>query len=71
MTREQINIRATLESLGKRQHEVIKGNAQIIDWVMKIVSRKKKIPLPNIQISNYVPYIIAPQDVQDFNIPFT
>ena len=71
MTHEQINIRATLESLGKRQHELTKGNAQILDWTMKTMSGKKKILLPNIQISDYVPYIIKPQDVQDFNIPFT
>ena len=31
MTQEQINIRATLESVGKRQYELTKGNAQILD----------------------------------------
>ena len=54
MTQEQINIRATLESMGKRQHELTKGNGQILDWVMKIVSGKKKIPLLNIQIPDYI-----------------
>ena len=40
MTQEYITLRETLESIGKRQHELIKGKA------MKIVSRNKKIPLP-------------------------
>ena len=71
MTQEQINIRATLESVGKRQYELTKGNAQILDWAMKIVLRKKKVPLPKINISDYVPFIIVPQYVQDFVIPYS
>ena len=31
MTQEQINIRATLESMGKGQHELTKGNGQILN----------------------------------------
>ena len=31
MTQEHINNKATLESIGKRQHELIKGNAKILD----------------------------------------
>ena len=31
MTLKQINIRATLESLGKRQYELKKENAEILD----------------------------------------
>ena len=42
MTQEQINNRATLESVGKRQRELTKGNEKSLDWVMKTVSRKKK-----------------------------
>ena len=38
---------------------------------MKVVSGKKKVSLPQINISDYVPYIIVPQDVQDFVIPFS
>ena len=71
MTQEQINMRATLESIGKRQCELTKGNAQILDWATKIVSRKKKVPLPKINISDCVLYIIVPQDVQDFVIPYS
>ena len=48
-----------------------KSNAQILDWAMKTVSRKKKVPLPIINISDFVPYTIVPQDVQDFVIPFS
>ena len=38
---------------------------------MKIVSRKKKVPLLTINISDYVPYTIVPQDVKNFEIPFS
>ena len=37
---------------------------------MKVVSGKKKVPLPTINILDCVPYIIVPQDVQDFVIPY-
>ena len=42
MTQEHINNRATLESVGRRQRELTKGNTKILDCVMKIVLRKKK-----------------------------
>ena len=38
---------------------------------MKIVSSKKKIPLPQIRISDYRPYTIVPQGVTDPPIPYT
>ena len=38
---------------------------------MKIVSNKKKIPLPQIRIANYRPYTIVPQGVTDPPIPYT
>ena len=38
---------------------------------MKIVSGQKKVPLPKINILDYVPYVIVPQDVQDFVIPYS
>ena len=59
MTQEQINLRATLESIGKRQCELTKSNAQLLDWAMKAVLGKKKVPLPHINILDYVPYIIV------------
>ena len=70
-TQEFIYNRCTLESIGKRQCELVKSNADILDWVMKIVSNMKKVPLPNIQIFDYVPYTIVPQDVTNPSIPFT
>ena len=70
-TQELIHNRCTLESLVKREHELVKRNVEILDWAMKIVSGKKKAPLPNIQISNYVPYSIVPKDVTNPSIPFT
>ena len=60
-----------MESIGKRQCELVKSNADILDWVMKIVLGKKKVELPNIQISDYVPYTIVPKDVTNPSIPFT
>ena len=38
MTYEQVNNRAFLESLAKRQRELTESNAKILDWAMKIVS---------------------------------
>ena len=60
-TQELINNRCTLESIGKRRLELVKSNADILDWAMKTVSGKKKVPLPNIQIYDYVPYTTVPQ----------
>ena len=42
MTYEQVSNRTLLESLAKRQLELIESNAKILDWAMKTVSRKKK-----------------------------
>ena len=67
MTQEQINLRETLESIGKRQCELAKSNAQLLDQAMKVVLGKKKVPLPQINILDYVPYIIVPQDVRICN----
>ena len=38
---------------------------------MKIVSSKKKMPLPQIRILDYRPYTIVPQGVIDPPIPYT
>ena len=71
MTLEHINLRAALELIGKRHHELINGHAEILDWAMKMVSGKMKVSLLNIQIFDYVPYTLVPKDVQYPNIPFT
>ena len=70
-TQELINNRGTLESIGKRQRELVKSNADILDWAMKTVLGKKKVTLPTIQMSYYVPYNIEPKDVTNPSIPFT
>ena len=49
-TCEQVNNRTLMESLAKRQRELTKNNVKILDWAMKIVSRKKKVSLPQISI---------------------
>ena len=38
---------------------------------MKTVLGKKKMPLPKIGISDYVPYTVVPKDVTNPSIPFT
>ena len=60
MSYEIINNRTLLEYLAMRQQELIESNAKILDWVMKIVSSKKKIPLSQIRISDCKPYTIVP-----------
>ena len=70
-TQELINNKCTLKSIGKRQCELVKSNADILDWAMKTVLGKKKVSLPIIQISDYVPYTIVPKDVTNPSISFT
>ena len=71
MTYEHINNRITLESISKRQCELVKSNVEILDWAMKTVSEKKKVSLLNIQISDYVPYTLVLLGVDKPYIPFT
>ena len=71
MTYEQVNNRTLLESLAKRQQELKESNAKILDWAMKIVSSEKKVPLPQIRISDCVPYTIVPQGVTNPPVPFS
>ena len=52
MSYEIINNRTLLYSLTMRQRELTESNAKILDWAMKTVSSKKKIPLPQIRISD-------------------
>ena len=54
-----------------RQQELTESNAKIRDWAMKTVSNKKKIPLPQIQISYCRPYIVLPRCVTEPSIPYT
>ena len=60
-----------MESLTKRQCELIESNAKILDWAMKTISSKKKVPLPQIRISDCIPYTIVPPDVTDPPIHFS
>ena len=71
MSYEVKNNKTLLESLAMRQRELTESNAKILDWAMKAVSSKKKIPLQQIRISDYRPYIIVPQGVIDPPIPYT
>ena len=71
MTYDKVNNRTLLESLAKLQQELAESNAKILDWAMKTVSSKKKVPLPQIRISDLVPYTIVPQGVTNQPIPFS
>ena len=71
MSYEIINNRTLLESLAMRQRELTESNAKILDWAMKKMSSKNKIPLPQIRISDCRPYTIVPQGVTDQPIPYT
>ena len=59
-----------MESIGKRQCKMTKANTEILNRAMTTVLGKKKVPLPKIQISDMVPYIIVPKNVEDLVIPF-
>ena len=71
MSQEHVNNKALMESLAKRQRELTESNAKILDWAMKPISGKKKVPLPQIRISDCIPYTIVPQDVTGPPIPFS
>ena len=71
MSYEIINNRTLLESLAMRQRELTESNAKILDWAMKTMSNKKKIPLPQIRILDCRPYTIVSHDVTDPPIPYT
>ena len=43
---EVVNNRTLLESLGKRQKELVEDNTKILNWAMKAVSNKKQVALP-------------------------
>ena len=59
-----------MESLAKRQRDLIESNAKTLDWAMKTVSGEKKVQLPKIRIFDCIPYTIVPQDVTHPPIPF-
>ena len=60
-----------MESICKRQCELTKSNKRLLDWAMKAVSGKKKVPLTQINSSDYVPYIVVPINEKSLNIPFS
>ena len=60
-----VNNITLLDSLAMRQRELTESNAKILDWAMKTISNKKKIPLPHIIISDCRPYTIIPEGEED------
>ena len=71
MSYEVKNNKTILESLAMRQRELTESNAKILNRAMETVSNKKKMPLPQIRISYYKPYIVVLQGVTDPPIPYT
>ena len=65
------NNKTFLESLAMRKQELTKSNAKILDWTTKTVSIKKKIPLPQIRISDCRSYTVPPQGVTKQSISYT
>ena len=63
---EQVNLRKAMESIALRQSDLIKSNVKMLDWAMATVSRNKKVAVPKITISNYVPCVIVPPNGQNF-----
>ena len=47
-------------SITQRQVELIKEKLKMLDWAMVIVSSKKKVTTPKINIFDYIPYAIQP-----------
>ena len=70
MTYELISSRTLLETLAKRQRELTKSNAKILDWAIKTISNKKKVSLPQIRISDCVPYTVVPPGETNPILPF-
>ena len=63
-----VNNRTLLESLGKRQKELVEANTKILNWAMKAVSDKKQVPLPQFRMSNCVPYTVVPLGLDNSEI---
>ena len=56
----QVDMEKSMESLSLKRVELIRGNANMLDWAIAATSRKKNIVSPKITISNYISYVIRP-----------
>ena len=63
---EQINMRKSIESIALRQGELIRSNVDMLARAIGIVSGKKKVPMPKITISDFVPHVIVPPNGKRF-----
>ena len=62
---EQINMRKSIESVALRQGDLIRSNVDMQSWAIgTVLEKKKKISMPKITISNYVPHVIVPPNGQ-------
>ena len=63
---EQVNMKKTMESIALRLGDLIKSNVKMLDLTIATVSGKKKVAMPKIIISDFVPYVIMPTNRQGF-----
>ena len=70
MNFEQVNNKTLLESLAKRKRDLTESNAKNLNWAMKAISNKKKVPLPQIRILYCVPYTVVPPGETNPILPF-
>ena len=63
---EQINMRKSIESIALRQGELIRLNVDMLSWAIGAVLGKKKVPMPKITISDFVPHVIVPPNGKSF-----
>ena len=67
---KQIFRQMTYEQVNNRAFHKSESNAKILDWAKKTVSNKKKVSLPQIRISDCVPYTIVPPGETNPVLPF-
>ena len=63
---EQMNMRMSIESIALRQGDLIRSNVDMLSWAIGAVSGKKKVPMPKITISDFVPHVIVPLNGKSF-----
>ena len=61
-----MNMRNSIESIALRQGDLIRLNVDMLSWAIEEVSGKKKVPMPKINISNFLLHVIMLPNGQSF-----
>ena len=61
-----MNIRKSIESIALRQGDLIRSNVDMLSWAIRLVSGKKKVPMPKITTLDFVPHVIVSLNGQSF-----